>query len=289
MRRPVRAAAGLTVTVLLLSGCGGDGGTTAVRRLPGSDHVHALRAADDGTLLLGLHGALWRSTDGGDTWQQAGLEGKDAMAIGIGPDADGPLLIGGHGVLARAPSPEGEFESLQPPELGSLDVHALAQAPSRPTTAYAFVVDAGLFVTTDGGDSWQQTAAVGRDFGSDVTGIAVDPTDPNTLLVTGGRSGLLRSTDAGRSYERVLDVGSFAVAWFGDRADEVVAITQRGIETSQDGGETWQVVTEHGTLAGQPAALAADGQGQIWVVTEEPRTLQRSSDGGASWEEVARA
>lgn len=192
-------------------------------------------------------------------------------------------------MLARADGPTGDFTALSPPELGGLDLHALAQAPSQPSTAYAFEVAQGLFRTDDGGDTWQLVAPVGGDFGSGVTALAVHPADPDTLLLGGGGSGMLRSTDGGTSFEQVVDVGTSAVAWFGDDADRVVAITERGIETSDDVGMTWQTVTEHGTLPGKPAALAADGQGAIWVVTEEPRTLQRSTDGGDTWQEVARA
>ncbi|HEX2027242.1 MAG TPA: hypothetical protein VHF25_04505 [Nitriliruptorales bacterium] len=276
--------------MLVLGACGGgQPDTTEPATLPASHHVHALRAADDGTLLLGLHGALWRSTDGGSTWRHAGLEGHDAMAIGIGPDADGPILIGGHGMLARADDPTADFTPLSPPELGERDVHALAQTPSQPTTAYAFEVTQGLFRTDDGGDSWQLVAPVGRDFGPGVAALAVHPTDTDTLVIGSGASGLLRSTDGGATFQPVIVVGTFAVAWFGDDADRLVAATERGIETSDDAGQTWQVVTEHGTLPGQLAALAADRQGDIWVVTEKPRTLQRSSDGGTTWEQIAGA
>lgn len=281
----------LVALAIPLTACGRDGTpeTPEAGSLPASDHVHALRAADDGTLLLGLHGALWRSTDAGDTWQRAGLEGQDAMAIGAGPGRDGPVLVGGHGVLARADDSIDSFTTLEPPELGGLDIHALAQAPSEPTTAYAFEVAQGLFRTDDGGDSWELVAPVGRDFGSGVTALSIHPADPDTLLLGGGGTGLLRSTDSGAAFEQVIDVGTFTVAWFGDDADRVVAVTERGIETSDDAGISWEIATEHGTLPGQPAAIDADGRGNIWVVTEDPRTLQRSSDGGRTWQEIARA
>lgn len=285
------AVALLAAGAVVLAACGGGGvpDSTGAGALPGAGHVHALRAADEGVLLLGLHGGLWRSTDGGGTWGQAGLQGQDAMAIGIDPDTDGPILIGGHGVLARADEPTGGFTSLSPPALGGLDVHALAQAPSQPDTAYAFEVSQGLFRTDGGGDSWQLAAPVGRDFGSNVSALAVHPTDPDTLLLGGGNSGLLRSTDGGASFQPVLDVGAGAVAWFGDDPARVAAITARGIEVSEDAGSSWQTVSGHGAVPGRPAALATAGQDTIWVVTEQPRTLQRSTDGGETWQEVARA
>ncbi len=100
--------------------------------LPASDHVHALRARDDGALLLGLHGALWRSPDG-RSWEQLGLEGQDAMALGIAAEGQ-PLLVGGHDVLARSTDGGESFEMLTPSDLPSLDIHALAQAPGEPRT-----------------------------------------------------------------------------------------------------------------------------------------------------------
>ena len=53
---------------------------------PGMDHLHAL-AVDprDGTLLMGTHDGLHRSTDEGKTWTKAVPEGefpgRDVMAI----------------------------------------------------------------------------------------------------------------------------------------------------------------------------------------------------------------
>lgn len=282
------ATAATALVVLSACGAGADGGGRPAESLPASDHVHALRADTDGTLLLGLHGALWRSDDGGTNWDEAGLEGQDAMAIGSAPDAGGPLLVGGHGILARSPDGSERFESLRPAELGSLDIHALAQAPSDPRVAYAFVVDHGIFATTDGGDTWELRSPPGDAFGADVTGMAVDPQDPETVLVCGGRTGIIRSADGARTFEAVHDTGAFALAYVpGQR--RLAAITQRGIETSGDGGRTWTVASGPGAMPGLLAAIAADGDGTLWVVTEEPRTLQRSDDGGATWTEVARA
>lgn len=321
MRRSRRSVLTATAVAFALAACGGtdtgDGGATGDRPtgdsatvddaggppggdgaaaagvLPASDHVHALRASRDGTLLLGLHGALWRSTDGGRTWQQAGLEGQDAMSIGADPGSDGPLLVGGHGILARSRDGSSGFETLSPPELGNLDIHALAQAPTDPRLIYAFEVTGGIFASTDAGDTWEPRSPVGESFGMDVVGLAVSPDDPRTVLAAGGRTGIVRSTDGARTFDRVLDVGAFSLAYIPD-TEQLVAITQRGIERSDDRGATWQVVAAPSQLradgqpAGQLAAIAASGDGTLWLITEEPRTLLRSDDRGETWTEVAR-
>lgn len=286
----LRASRGLVLAVaaaLALTACQQGGATSG--RLPSSDHVHALRAGEDGVLLLGLHGALWRSDDDGVTWKQLGMEGQDAMAIGAVPGGAGPLLVGGHGVLVRRREGSNTFQSLQPPELGSLDVHALAQAPSDLHLVYAFVVEGGVFASADAGDTWELRAGPGQQFGADVTALAVDPADPQVVVAAGGRTGVVRSSDGARTFGRLSSGGMFALAYAGPQ--RLFGISARGIEASEDGGRTWSVVTARtdAALPGEPAAIAADGSGRIWLVTEDARTLQRSDDGGQNWQEVARA
>lgn len=150
-------AVAVATVALFVSACSSTspaGSSSGGGDLPDGDHVHALRATDDGALLLGLHGALWRSADG-TSWQQLGLEGHDAMALGVAAEGQ-PLLVGGHDVLARSSDGGETFEMLDPSDLPSLDIHALAQAPSEPRTVYAYVVGHGIYRSTDTGDPWQR-------------------------------------------------------------------------------------------------------------------------------------
>ncbi|MBW3663927.1 MAG: hypothetical protein KY469_12570 [Actinobacteria bacterium] len=254
-------------------------------RLPGSDHVHALRATDDGALLLGLHGALWRSSDG-KSWEQLGLEGQDAMALGVAVEGE-PLLVGGHDVLARSDDGGRAFEMLSPADLPSLDIHALAQAPSDPKIVYAYVVGHGIYRSTDAGDTWMAAAPVGEQLPPDLAAMAVDPSSPETVLVGSGSQGVLRSTDGGSSFAQTGDWGTLGLAF----ADEgtVLAATYRGVDVSDDGGITWQNAAPVEELEGQPFAVAIGPDGTWWVLTEEPRVLYRSSGSDGALEEVARA
>lgn len=266
----------------------GDTGTAQsapAGELPGSDHVHALRATDDGALLLGLHGALWRSPDGLE-WEQLGLEGKDAMALGVAKEGE-PLLVGGHDVLVRSTDGGETFEDLDPADLPHLDVHALAQAPSDPSVTYAYVVGAGIFRSDDAGDTWRLTAPLGEALPGDLAAMAVDPDDPDVVLVGSGGHGVFRSGDGGETFTRATDWGVIGLAFADDGT--VAAASYRGVDISDDGGETWENAAAVEDFDGQPFAVAIDDDGAIWVMTEGPRVLLRSSDGGDSFEEVARA
>lgn len=275
--------AGLILSACASDGSGSDGGDVA-GGLPASDHVHALRTTDDGSLLLGLHGALWRSPDG-TQWEQLGLEGRDAMAIGVAEEGQ-PLLIGGHDVLVRSTDGGDTFEDLSP-DLPSLDIHALAQAPNDPSIVYAYVVGAGIYRSGDAGDTWEAAAPVGETLPGDLSAMAVDPRDPDVVLLGSAGHGTFRSTDAAETFTRVTDAGTIGLGIASDGT--AVAASVRGIDVSDDGGQTWRNATPLSDFEGQPFAVANADDGTIWVMTEQPRTLLRSTDGGESFDEVARA
>lgn len=283
-----RIACFATAAVVGLSACGGDSPTSSAGTLPDADHVHSLQAADDGALLLGLHGALWRSPDQGLSWDLIGLEGQDAMAIGVAIDGE-PLIVGGHNVLERSTDGGTTFESLRPATLPGLDIHALAQAPSDPSIVYAFVVGAGLFRSEDAGDTWAPRAGAGEALPQDVAAAVVMPADPDVVLLGSGSLGVFRSEDGGGTFEQVSDWGTLGLAAVGDPV-ELMATTYRGVDVSVDGGgRIWENLAESSTFDGQPIATTIDGEGTFWVITEKPRVLWRSDDRGESWLEVARA
>ena len=277
MRRIVAAVALILGTVA----CGGPSAPPA-GSLPASDHVHALRTAGDGSLLLGLHGALWRRDDG-EAWEPLGLEGQDAMALGVAEHGQ-PLLVGGHDVLARSTDGGTTFEMLSP-QLPSRDVHALAQAPSDPKVVYAYIVGAGVYRSVDAGDTWTAEAAVGKQLPGDLAAMAVDPTDPDIVLAGSGGNGVFRSSDGGTSFVRTTDWGSFGLAFAADGT--VLAATRQGVDVSEDGGITWDTAAPADVFDGQPLAVAIATDGTWWVVTETPRVLYRNS--GSGFHEVARA
>lgn len=50
---------------------------------------------------------------------------------------------------------------------------------------------------------------------------------------------------------------------------------------SEDVGATWETASTLPGVEGQPLALAS-GIEDLWLISEEPRTLYRSSDGGGT-------
>lgn len=274
-----RAAAAAMVGPVLLAACTGPPEQSV---MPTGDHVHALQEVADGDLLLGLHGALYRSEDQGASWDPAGLEGQDAMSLGAA-DPSGLLFVAGHEVLQRSRDGGATFEPLNPPDLPSLDIHAFAQSPSDPDIVYAFVVGFGVFVSTDAGDSWTARAPAGQSIGMDTFALLVHPQDADVVLAGGGSSGVMRSTDGARTFTPVHAPGVASLTSDPGDPDRVVALTARGVEESSDGGLTWSLVGRP-EVEGEPVALAAGQAGRLWLVTESPRALHLSTDGGSTWQ-----
>jgi len=128
---------------------------------PGFEHVHALTVAADGrTLWLGAHAGLFRSQDGGRTWQSVRLSDKsshlDVMTLVGDPRDSRTLYVGTHeaGVL-RTRDGGGSWAQMNN-GIGGLDVHGLALDPNEPAKLHAAVrgQGEGVYRATDAGGKW---------------------------------------------------------------------------------------------------------------------------------------
>ena len=126
------------------------------------DHVHALAFDAEGRgLWLGAHAGLFRSADGGRTWEKialpvAGAHGPDVMSVTPHPAEPDVLYVGTHEAGVFKTSSAGKTWAVVNTGLRGLDVHGLAIDPSTPSKLHALVREggAGLYRTTDGGQGW---------------------------------------------------------------------------------------------------------------------------------------
>jgi photosystem II stability/assembly factor-like uncharacterized protein len=124
-------------------------------------HVHALALDAEGRVVwLGAHTGLFRSEDGGRSWQKVSLrprdEHLDLMAIAQHPGDTQTLYVGTHeaGVLKSADG--GRTWQAVNIGFGGLDVHGIAIDPVAPEKLHAAVrgTGEGLYRTVDGGGTW---------------------------------------------------------------------------------------------------------------------------------------
>jgi photosystem II stability/assembly factor-like uncharacterized protein len=231
---------------------------------------------------------IYRSTDAGKTWTLMGLE-QTGRIPRLVIDPKNPDIV-----LACA--------------LG----HAYGPQPER-----------GVFRTTDGGRTWTKTLFVDENTGC--SDIAMDPSNPRILFAgmwqleihTWGRSsggpggGLFTSRDGGATWTRLAGrglparpVGKVAVAIAHSNPNRVYALIETGdgapwngaatdagqVFRSDDGGETWKVVSYDHQAMGRPhyysrMAVAPDNEDEAYFLTA---SFARTLDGGETLVQVPR-
>lgn len=172
-------------------------------------------------------------------------------------------------------------------------VNFVAFHPTDPQTIFCGAPAGGLWRTYDGGENWVSNTDILPTLG--VSAIAFNSLDPSIVYIgTGDRDagdapgmGVMKSTDGGISWEFANDgmenltVGDLLV----DPIDPniLIAATSDGIFRSEDGADTWDMVSSntinYKELAFKPGdsqTVYATGQGRFY----------KSSDNGLDWDYI---
>ncbi len=293
-----------------------------VRGLPQGLRVQGLAAppGDGARVLLATRGrGLWESTDAGRSWRRVrkGLFGV-VDAVGVGPDGTVLAHFAGEGlVVARGGRPRatGRWRSARVRRLAPLASGGWIAAldhdgvwrvgpdgvPAQPvnegldaTTVLSLAQGPGglwcgdtngAFRSADGGATWAP-----GDAGLPGAAVNVLLRAPGGLYAgTGGRGVYLWDPAAGAWQERSRGLGTwntiFSMA-FG--AGALYAGTEGGVVRLPAGGDAWErVPLGLPVRGGWLVAAGGDPPGLIWA--SGGRSLQRSADGGRTWEAVGPA
>ena len=197
------------------------------------------------TTYYGPHvGGVYKSTDGGTSWNATGLSN----------------LRGGIGFTS-----------------------GLAIDPQTPTTLYATsgsyvgsLFIGGVFKSTDGGESWRAVTDLAASPHALIGPLAIDPQTPATLYVGTRADGVFKSTDGGESWSAVsaglANLPVTALAIDPQTPTILYAGTERGgVFKSTDGGESWSAFN-----TGLTNLLV----NSVVVDPQRPTTLYAGTQGG---------
>ncbi len=281
--------------------------------------LSALIFAHDGSVLAGVYygaeegnGAVYRSVNGGDTWQPvgSGLDGTSVLALATAPVGSIAFYAGGRGglwqieVAQGGPAEPGTWEGNGPRGGRAL---TLAVSPDFASDGLAFTGQwiqhkgggqsgLGVFRSDDEGQTWQPSAGgtEGHAYSTAVHDYAFSPefgSDGIVFAATWG--GMFRSAVGGQSWSWVGglysgpfgSINSVAIAPdFATSGHMMATSGWGGLYLSQDGGIHWTAnysLPVAGPIAYSPA-FAADDAAFVagWY------GLYRTADEGASWTHV---
>ncbi len=209
---------------------------------------------------------VFRSTDGGRTWEKVLYKDENTGAIDLAFDPDNSRIL--YATLWNAHRPP-------------WSTYAPLQAPGS-----------GLYKSTDGGSTWTEIKGNGlpaADWGR--AGIATSKSVVYLLLDTlkGNESGLYRSDDRGATWRRVSsDPRIYGRQWYFGHVTvdaenpDIVYIPNVALYKSDDGGKTFTA---------WKGAPGGDDYHFLWVDPEDPARMITASDqgtvvsvdGGKSW------
>ena len=224
------------------------------------DLVISPNYAEDRTLfvLTGIWsygGNVYRSTDGGNSWQAADSHPDGVLPSGfrlvISPDfaRDGLIYVLSSRFL-RSTDRGRNFVSVDPPWFGAHSVEALAFSPAFATdrTLIASVIDEGLQRSTDAGATWTPIGNGLRLGFSPALALSPNFAADGTALVS--ERVVYRSTDGGDNWVATdLDLGPGGwLAFSPDFATDNTAFAGSQyndvVYRSTDGGQHWSAFSE---------------------------------------------
>ena len=197
---------------------------------------------------------VFRSKDGGKTWEKVLGRSNKAGAIDLIIDPSNPNIL----------------------YAGFWEVYR------KPWTLESGGPGSGIFKSTDGGDTWNElTRNNGLPKGTvGKIGIAVSPVNSDRIwaLVEAEDGGVFRSDNGGTSWTRVNEERRLRQrAWYYTRiyADpknvDTVYVLNTGFYRSNDGGRTFT-----------PIGVPHGDNHDLWIAPDDPNRMIESNDGGAN-------
>ena len=232
-------------------------------------------------------GGVFRSDDGGASWQPAGLQGESVRALEFAPSDPELLVAGTRSGVFRSLDSGRTWERISPaddPELRNVD--SVAVDPADPQMIYAGTYHLP-WKTTDGGKTWKSIAA-GLIDDSDIMSMRVDAANPARIYIS-ACSGIYRSEDRGEVWTKLQGIPyaarrTQAIVQDPQSPHVLYAATTEGLWVTRDAGENWERTTPKEWVVNGVAVLPPKGTsvGRVLIGTEG-QGVMASEDAGKTF------
>jgi photosystem II stability/assembly factor-like uncharacterized protein len=252
---------------------------------------------------------LYKSYDGGKSWQYLGLEqSRNIHRIIVHPHNEQIVWAGVLGDPFRGNENRGVYKSIDGGKswkkilysnehsgIGDLVIDpgnpnklmaALWSFRRTPWDANSGGAGSGLFVTHDGGDNWTELDAASglpaKPYGRIGLAIAASRTDRIYALIESAKNALYRSDDGGSSWEMINSetIGSrpfyFSEIHVDTQNENRVYNLYSRLARSEDGGKQFEVIEDWGKK------VHADHHA-FWIDPDDSNFIIDGTDGGLYW------
>ncbi|HTH52182.1 MAG TPA: hypothetical protein VL501_09630 [Pyrinomonadaceae bacterium] len=198
---------------------------------------------------------LYRSRDGGKTWEKVLHKDENIGAIDVTIDPTNPQIV--YTVLWNTRRPPW---SIYPPSYGP---------------------GGGIWKSVDGGTTWKEIGNGIPVEGRGRIGLAIAPSNPKRIyaIVDAAKGGLYRSDDAGMTWlptndqKRIWQRGwYFSKVVVDPKNPDSVYVSNTSVYKSTDGGKTMTAIK---------GAPGGDDYHQLWIYPDDPNRMIVASDQGA--------
>ena len=200
---------------------------------------------------------IFRTADGGKTWQKSLFVNDNVGAVDVAIDPSNSTLV---------------YASLWATRRTPWFTYAPSNSPGG-----------GLYKSVDGGVTWKAMAGGLPTEGFGRSGLAIAPSNPRRIyaVIDAKQGGLFRSDDAGETWVKTTgDTRVWGRGWYFEKVvvdptnADIVFVPNVGIQKSKDGGKTFATFAVRGSPGG-------DDYHQLWIAPTDPNVMIVASDQGS--------
>ena len=229
-------------------------------------------------------GDLFRSNDGGTTWETvSAMHGKSIRAMAIAASDSKTLVAGALDGVFRSTDGGKNWQKISSSNQEIHNIESIAVDPKNPNVVYAGTWHLA-WKTDDGGANWHHINK-GMIEDSDVFSIIVDSTNPSVVFAS-ACSGIYKSQTAGDSFQKIQGIPFSArrtrvLKQDPSNASTVYAGTTEGLWKTTDAGKSWTRVSNPDVVVND-VMVDPRNSARVMLATDRAGVLA-SEDGGHSF------
>jgi photosystem II stability/assembly factor-like uncharacterized protein len=220
----------------------------------------AISASDTKTLVAGAVDGVFRSTDGGKSWQKISASNSDIHSIesiAIDPKDPNAIYAGTWHLAWKTDDGGANWHHISKGMIEDSDVFSIIVDSTNPSVVFASACS-GIYKSQSAGESFQKIQGI--PFSARRTRVLKqDPTNA-AIVYAGTTEGLWKTIDAGKTWNRVTDSDVVVNDVMVDPRDSMrvmLATDRAGVLASTDGAHSF-LTTNHGYTHRYVTSILAD-------------------------------